>query len=181
MIMRKTFRKWALLGALACCLAAPMVIAGPQQDTEAAETSYRKGDYIAAIGLMRNAAQAGYAPAQVRLADILDSGDQHEEAVEWYRKAADQSSLAGEYGLGLMYLKGAGIAKDNEKARFHVLRAANQNYVPAIGMMVELYKAGAAGLPVDLAEAEKWEDKMYAVTGRSKPASKPMPSLEKKK
>lgn len=179
--MNRGYGKWVLLGAMLCCLNAPMAIAGPQQDTEAAESAYRKGDLMGALALWKKAAEAGYAPAQVRLASALDDAQQDEEAVQWYRKATEQGSVAGEYGLGMMYLKGEGIAKDNEKARFHILRAANQNFVPALRTMFELYKAGGGGLPADQAEAAKWEDRMYAVTGQSRPVPAPTPKGEKKK
>ena len=178
--MDRGYRKWVLLGAMCCCLHVPAVLAGPQQDTETAESSYRKGDLVAAMALWRKAAQAGYAPAQARLGDALDYAEEDEEAVQWYRKATEQGSVAGEYGLGLMYLRGKGVAKDDEKARFHILRAANQNYVPALRVMMELYKAGAAGLPVDPAEAERWEDRMYAASGQTKPPKAPA-KVEKKK
>lgn len=179
--MNISCRNLVLLGAIFCCLNAPMAMAAPQQDAEAGEVAYRKGDLMAAMALWRKAAEAGYAPAQVRLAGALDDAEQDEEAVQWYRKATAQGSVPGEFGLGVMYLKGEGIAKDFEKARFHILRAANQNHVPALRTMSELYKVGGAGLPADQAEAEKWEDRMYAVTGQSKPVPKPTPKGEKKK
>ncbi len=179
--MNRGSRNLVLLGAMFCCLNAPMAMAGPQQDTEAGEAAFHRGDLMAAMALWRQAAQAGYAPAQVRLAATLDDAEEDQEAVQWYRKASEQGSVAGEYGLGLMYLKGEGVAKDDEKARFHILRAANRNHVPAMRVMMELHQSGGAGLPVDQAEAGRWEDRMYAVTGQSKPVPTPVSKAEKKK
>lgn len=181
MTMRTKYRKWVLLGAMLCSLDASVAIAGPQQDTELAEKEFTNGDLISAMALWRKAGQQGYAPAQARMGDMLDDAEDDKEAVEWYRKAVEQGSAAGEYGLGVMYLKGEGVGKDEEKARSFILRSANKNYVPAMRLMVEFYKAGATGLPLDLEQAGKWEDKMYAVTGQSKPVPKPNPEVEKKK
>lgn len=179
--MTRNYRKWILVGAVWCCLSAPMAIAGPKEDTDAAAAAFARSDLMSAMALWRKAAKEGYAPAQVRLADMLDDGEEDKEAVDWYRKAAGQGNAAGEYGLGVMYFKGEGVEKDLEKARLHILRSANQNYLPAMRLAMEFYKTGGAGLPTDLVEAAKWEDKMYAVSGRSKPAPKPAPNLENKR
>lgn len=175
--MRARYRKWVLPAAVLLSLIAPMAVAGPQQDAELAERELEKGDLIAATALWRKAAQQGYAPAQVRLAEILDKAEQDEEAVDWYRKAAEQGNAAGEYGLAVMYVNGEGVGKDPGKARFFLLRAANKNYVPAMLLLAESYKAGELGLPIDLEQAGIWEDKVYAVTGRIRVT----PSVEKKK
>lgn len=178
--MNRGYRKWVSLGAMFCCLNAPLAIAGPQQDTETAEAAYRKGDLILAMRQFRRAAQEGYAPAQVRLGDLLDFQGEPGQAVEWYRKAVAQGSVAGEFNLGNMLLRGEGVAKDDEKARFYILRSADQNYVPAMRLLVKLYKSGGAGLPVDLEQSGKWEDKIYGVTGETRPVAKPAPSVQKK-
>ena len=39
-----------------------------------------------------------------------------EEAVKWYRKAADQGFAAAQYNLGGMYYRGEGVAKDEVEA-----------------------------------------------------------------
>ena len=154
------------LGVVAMCwgLAAPWAIAGPEQDTELAEKEFARGDLVASMGLWRKAAQEGYAPAQARLADILDKAEEDVEAVDWYRKAAVQGNAAGEYGLGQMYLKGEGVKKDAEQARVNIVRAAEKNYLPALLLMMEAYRTGGMGLAVDPAKADEWEARVIALS-----------------
>lgn len=144
-------------------LSTPLAQAGPQQDTEDAEKEFARGDLVASITLWRKAAQQGYAPAQVRLADILDKAEEDAEAAEWYRKAADQGNADGEFGLGQMYLKGEGVQKDLEQARTLILRAAEKNHQGAMMLMMESYQYGRLGLAVDAGKADEWELKLKAV------------------
>lgn len=153
------------LAAVAMCwgLSAGWALAGPEQDTELAEKEFARGDLVVSMGLWRKAAQEGYAPAQVRLADILDKAEEDVEAVDWYRKAAVQGNAAGEYGLGQMYLKGEGVKKDAEQARVNVLRAAEKNHLPAVLLMMEAYRTGGMGLAIDPGKADEWEARVIAL------------------
>lgn len=155
--------KFLVLGTLLWGLVAHGASAGPAQEAELAEKEFARGDLIAALGLWRKAAQEGYAPAQVRLADMLDKAEEDEEAFAWYRKAATQGDAAGEFGLGQMYGKGEGVKKDVEQARAHVLHAAEQNHPPAVQLMMEAHRSGGLGLPVDLAKADLWEARVMAL------------------
>lgn len=156
-------------------LITPWAVAGPEQDTEQAEKEFARGDLVASMGLWRKAAQQGYAPAQVRLGDILDKAEEDAEAADWYRKAADQGNAAGEYGLAQMYLKGEGVKKDVEQARIYTLRAAEKNYLNAVILMMEAYRIGDLGLAVDIAKADEWEAKVIALV----PSYKRAPVKEK--
>lgn len=172
-------RKWLVSGAVVLGLVAPLAIAGPEQDTELAVKEFARGDLVASMALWRKAANAGYAPAQVWLGDILDKSEEDQEAVEWYRKAAAQGSPAGEYGLGQMYAKGEGVKKDDAEALTHILRAAEKNYLPAVTSMMEAYRAGSMGVTRDLAQADAWEAKLIALSPTYKKA--PVSNQEKKK
>jgi hypothetical protein len=88
-----------------------------EQDLERAEKAIRGGDLITGMGLMRQAAQAGHAPAQARLGEILDKAEEDKEAVAWYRKAAEQGNAAGQFGLGMEYASGEGLPRDLEQAQ----------------------------------------------------------------
>lgn len=143
-------------------LITPWAVAGPEQDTELAEKEFARGDLVLSMELWRKAAQLGYAPAQARLGDILDKAEEDVEAVDWYRKAADQGNAAGEHGLGQMYLKGEGIKKDFEQARVYILRAAEKGYLAAMVLVMEAYRTGGLGLAVDKAQADAWEVKVIA-------------------
>ncbi|HCY62915.1 MAG TPA: hypothetical protein DHV59_08830 [Oxalobacteraceae bacterium] len=150
----------ACVGALLLCLAAPFAFAGPEQDTELAEKEFARGDLKKSLSLWRNAAKQGYAPAQVWLGDILDKGEEDEEAVAWYRKAAAQGSAAGEFGLGQMYAKGEGVKKDFAQARSYISRAAEKDYLQAVIAMMEMHKKGDLGATRDPVLAAQWEAKV---------------------
>lgn len=169
-LTRGKTRKWQVFGAVLLGLVAPFALAGPEQETELAVKEYARGDLVASMALWRKAANAGYAPAQVWLGDILDKAEEDPEAVEWYRKAAAQGSTAGEFGLGQMYAKGEGVKKDLEEARTHILRAAEKSYLPAVTMMMEAYRGGSLGVTRDLAQADSWEAKLVALSPTYKKA-----------
>jgi TPR repeat protein len=146
--------------------------AGPAEDTERAEQTYRSGDVVGAVALLRVAANANYAPAQVRLAAILDAAEEDTAALELYRKAAAQGDAAGEYGVGLMHAKGEGTRKDPAEALRWYRQAAAKNYVPAVEAIAWAYLTGDLGLARDPKEAEAWGERAAKLGGR-KPALTP--------
>lgn len=166
---------WAGAAVLCGMLATPLAQADPADDCVQAEKEFARGDLIASIALWKKAAEAGYAPAQARLGDILDKSEDDEDAVDWYRKAAAQGNAAGEYGLGQMYGKGEGVKQDLAQARGHILKAAQMNHVPAMVSLVEVYRAGGLGLEPNAAEADAWEAKIkQLVPGYSSAVAAPV-------
>jgi hypothetical protein len=151
---------WLKSGLLSMALVGPLAVAGPQEDTELAVKEFNRGDLVASMALWRKAAGEGYAPAQVWLGEILDKAEEDAEAVTWYRKAAEQGSAAGELGLGIMHAKGEGVPIDLAKAHSHVLKAAQQNHVPAMVVMMGAYQNGGLGLAADPVQAAAWEAKL---------------------
>jgi len=134
-------------------------LADPAQDTARAEEAFRAGDLTQTIPLFKKAASAGYAPAQARLGEILDVSEFNEEAVTWFRKAADQGNAAGEFGLGRMYALGEGIEKDPKKALYWITLAAEKDYLQAVKLLAQAYRTGQLGLTVDPQQAQLWEAK----------------------
>jgi TPR repeat protein len=53
------------------------------------------------------------------------SGD-NQQASAWYRKAAEQGFALAENNLGIMYLKGLGVPKDDAQALSWIRKAAEQ-------------------------------------------------------
>lgn len=53
------------------------------------------------------------------------------QAVEWYRKVAEQGDMWGQYHLGMMYKDGKGVGKDKDTARFWLQKAADQGHAVA--------------------------------------------------
>jgi len=51
------------------------------------------------------------------------------KAFYWYKKAADAGLASSQFNLGLMYVKGQGVAKDLTKAK-ELFRQACENGLP---------------------------------------------------
>lgn len=159
-------RAWLAASLL---IPAALAAAGPKEDNEQAEKEFARGNLVVSLSLWRKAAEAGYAPAQAWLGDILDKSEEDEEAVSWFRKAAAQGDAHGEYGLGQMYAKGEGVKQDFEQARLYIGRAAGKDYLPAVVLMREMFKNGTMGMPPDPVKAAQWESKVQELA--PKPAA----------
>ena len=79
----------------------------------------------------------------------------HKEAVNWYRKSAEQSYAAGQRELGRMSFKGRGVAKDYKEAVKWYRMAAEQGFASAQSDMGFCFDNGL-GVPQDYKEAIKW-------------------------
>lgn len=68
------------------------------------------------ISELKAKAETGDPNAQYDLALRLETGDGVErddvQAVNWYRKAADQTNAAAQYQLGIRYSRGKGVPED---------------------------------------------------------------------
>lgn len=114
------------------------------------------GDVVAAMSWFRKAAEQNYAPAQVRLAWILDGSGDDTQAVDWYRKAAEQNFPEGLMGLSDMYIKGEGVAVDITVAIDLIEQAAEQNHKPAIRKLASAYEHGRLDLEQSNKSAIQW-------------------------
>jgi uncharacterized protein len=150
--MNRTFK--ATVAALMLAVSfAGSVAAGPFEDAAAA---YRKGDYAAALGIIRPLAEEGNVAAQFNLGVMyqLSHGvpQDNEAAVSWYRKAAEQGLAQAQYNLGVMYANGEGVAQDYAAAHmwFNLAAASrNKNAVKARDIVA------AQLTPAQIAEAQK--------------------------
>ncbi|MGN6837925.1 tetratricopeptide repeat protein, partial [Neisseria sp. P0022.S010] len=65
-------------------------------------------------------AKQGNAKAQYNLGGMYDNGQgvrkDYAQAVQWYRKAAEQVFAKAQYNLGVMYEKGQSVRKDYVEA-----------------------------------------------------------------
>jgi uncharacterized protein len=136
----------ARMSAVAFALFAAVAIAGPDDDYRAGLAAYKGGDMTGAMSRLKKPADQGYAPAQALLADILDKADFNDEAVAYYRKAADQGHPDGEYGLGTMYAAGEGVKRDLATARTWITRAAEKGHAQAINTLAQAYMTGGLAL-----------------------------------
>ena len=127
------------------------------------------GDFSRGLPLLKQSADAGYAPAQSLLAELWEAAGANQEALEYYIKAADQGDPRGEMGLAKLYAAGKAVKQDTAKAAELLKRAAERDYGEALKAIVSAYTNGVFGLPVDLEQAKVWnarfrvvEDKLLA-------------------
>lgn len=119
----------------------------PEEDYQAALKADKAGDLVDAGRLYLRAAKGGHAAAQTAVALALRYASADKEAVEWFRKAAEQGNALGQLGLSTMYALGeGGLKQDFTEARKWVTRAADQGNKQAIGIMAEAYVKGNLGL-----------------------------------
>lgn len=154
--------------AVACCLAIALsgaIWAAPEDDYKRGSQALRAGDIVAAMAALRRAAGAGHAPSQALLASVLDQAELDDEALGWYRKAAEQGDPDGEFGIGSMYLSGEGVKQDLAQAYFWFLRAGEKGHEPATVALADSY------LRADKGELAVGPDKMRAAEWLRKAAA----------
>jgi TPR repeat protein len=88
----------------------------------------------------------------------------YQQAVGWYRKAADQANIAAEIHLADLFRDGQGVLRDRTQAAAWYRKAADQGDSGAQGTLGVLYSYGQ-GVPQDDAEAYFWFDLAAAVDG----------------
>ena len=145
----------SLLGLL-MVMPSSTLLADAQSDGERGISLYRQGNLIESMHLLNAAAEKGYAPAQAVLAHIYDQSEEDEKAVSLYQEAASVKNPEGLFGLGSMYLKGEGVAKDPRRAAELILEAATLSHSPAMRVVAHAYESGLMGLVVNQAEALRW-------------------------
>lgn len=143
--------------ALLCAMQA--LAETPQEYVAKAEKAFDESDVITAMSYYRKAAEAGYVPAQTRLAYLLDTSEENEEAIRWYQQAAATGDAEAEYGLAGMYVSGDGIAQNTEEALRLFTSSASKGFAPAIHVMAAAYEEGELGLRIDYELAREWLEK----------------------
>jgi hypothetical protein len=89
----------------------------------------------------------------------------YEQAAAWYRKAAEQSNVAGELHLAVLYRDGGqGFERDMTEAAAWYRKAADQGNADAQATLGVLYSMGQ-GVPQSNVEAYFWLDLAADVKG----------------
>lgn len=132
----------------------------PAKRHENAVARYLANDVVESMRALRALAAEGYAPSQAYLAEILDESGENDEAARLFKLAAGQGDPAGLFGLGFMYIKGEGVAKDEGTGMALVRRAAEKEYKPAIRVMMSAYRNGLYGVTADEAQSALWKGKL---------------------
>ena len=134
-------------------------LAGQNEDLVEATAAFDRGEYAAALALMRPLADQGNAAAQVRLGLMYARGHgvprDDAGAVRWYRKAAESGYAWGQTNLGYMYSMGRGVAKDDARAVEWYRMAAEQDFAMAQDNLGVMYRDGR-GVTQDAAVAVDW-------------------------
>jgi uncharacterized protein len=153
--LRSSLRAILIVGLMATALVRATA-AEPLQDAAAA---YRRGDYAAAMRLLRPQANQADAFAQYDLGVMYANGlgvpQDFAEAVKWYRLAADQGDAFAQTNLGLMYNTGEGVPQDYGEAVKWYRLAADQGDASAQTDLAFMYAEGQ-GVPQDLVQAQEW-------------------------
>ena len=76
------------------------------------------------------------------------------EAVNWYRKAAEQGYREAQVAMGWMYEHGEGVVKDDQLAFTWYRKAAEQGHAPAQYAVGQMYSEGRGVTKDDKAAAE---------------------------
>ena len=104
-------------------------------------------------------ANTGDANAQFELGENYYKYQDYEEAVRWYRRAAEQGFAPAQENLGLCYERGQGVQKDYAEAVKWYRKAAEQGNAAAQNNYANCLYAGKGGVPQDYTEAAKWYQK----------------------
>ena len=78
-----------------------------------------------------------------------------QNAVYWYRKAAEQGHTDAQYNLGIIYSWGQGVPQNSEQGAYWVRKAADKGHHQAEDHMCYLYMVGK-GVPQDYKKAFDW-------------------------
>lgn len=160
MAVRNQLSVVRLLCVLLLASTASFVSAGTDEDFKTGAKMYQVGDMLGGMPLVKKAADAGHAAAQALYGDmILAGGSGDEEALVYFRKAADQGNADGQFSLGAMYASGEGVKRDVAEGRKWIIRAAEQGHSAAINAMALAYMSGDLGIPEEArkgAEALRW-------------------------
>ncbi len=132
------------------------VVADPETDGERGIAEYRQGNLITAIRLLESSARAGYVPAQVTLAYILDQAEENRTALHWYRQAARRGDAEALFALGGMYAKGEGTEVNPLEAGRLIRRAAELGHLQAMRAFAFALEHGELGFSHHDAGALDW-------------------------
>ena len=119
----------------------------PVSATIAPNTDYADADVQFGMGL--------------KFANGAGTATDYAQAVEWYRKAADQSHPLAQFNLGMMYAKGQGVARNDAESVSWFCKAARQGDAGAqFYLGKSCHRASLTGMPEGATEsrieAYKW-------------------------
>jgi localization factor PodJL len=142
----------------------PPAPAGPVSEGETLYTSAIEqmdaGDVLG-IETLTRAASLGYAPAQLHLAGLYQTGDNGvainlQESRLWARRAAEGGDPRGMHAYGMYLFDGVGGARNRSEALDWLLKAARRGLVDSQYNVARIYENGEEDVAVNVGEAYKW-------------------------
>lgn len=124
---------------LGLSLSSQVTFATPEEDFASAEKSFNEEDVKEATRFLRLSADQNYFPAQLRLGELMNGAEDHEEAFGWFLTAAFQGDAAGQYNVGQMYGMGTGVQQSPEKALYWTKKSAEQDYLASVQLLATAY------------------------------------------
>lgn len=175
----RAFEEGAEKGHVGCCYELGTMLVGgigcEADDARAAEM-FRKaadgGDVHAMFELGAMYAQGrgvkkNYVKAMryLRKANVLpEASAMLDEAIAWWRPAAEARIPEGEYWYGVCLINGYGVTPDYTVGFNWIYQAALSDHLKAIDAMVQIYEGGI-GVPEDKGKAEFWRERYRKVAG----------------
>jgi len=109
---------------------------------------------------IKTEAELGDANSQCTIAVCFENGllgvkTNQDDAVKWFRKAAENGNALAQSNLGLCYFNGTGVKTDFVEAIKWLRKASQQNEAGAQGMLGIAYEYGQ-GVPQDYVESAEW-------------------------
>ena len=146
--MKKLSVASLMLGLIMLAGCATMNQEQAQNLSEQGKAAYEQRDYAQALQLFSTAAEQGNSPsAQYYLGIMNDFGRgmpiNHEKAVEWYIKAANQGHGYAMFNLAVSYEDGEGVAKDLERAFHWYSQGATAGNTDAMFNLAIMYDEGS--------------------------------------
>lgn len=131
-------------------------MADPEEDFQTGVQAFNGDDLLVAMEVLERASNAGHLKAMVLLGDILDRAERDEEAVKWYRAAAEKQYDEGMINLALMYANGEGVPKDEAMAMTWLEKAASAGSPRAMFILSNAHRMGEMGNRIDYDKAFDW-------------------------
>jgi TPR repeat protein len=94
-------------------------------------------------------------PSQPGRASELGVPPGSDDAIKWFRKAAEKGTSWGQFNLGIRYARGDGVPQDYAEALKWFQKAADQKDAMSQYCLGEMYEKGL-GIPVDQVKAYQW-------------------------
>lgn len=139
------------------------LLGSPEATFQKAEELEKSGKVDEAIPLYYQAAEQGFAPAQVKMGEIYYEGvlrtKDLPQAIRWFTLAAEQNNPEAQLQLGCCYLNGEGVEANKREAVNLWLKAAKQGNSLAQILVGIAYNNGI-GVSSNSTEASEWFNKV---------------------